>query len=290
MVHFLDLKRVLTVFEPCVHILIGKKRFHELTVIGSSMNWRSSSQRCVDKLSTPDIYFYQELKRTLSIEAGESWISVRIDTVNSCQSDSSTLKYSSTTTTCSSVPSCEDPARSPSVTSTVSNGSESCGNMRQIDIPCLSSPKADLFFRQELAQIGAQPDNLLPYERIKHPNIAQDSQGGCHQRTKMQMRVHFSKSAGSHHSASPNMARTASWPIAAFESPHDLQQQDTPPLPSPASAASDDAGEMPDTSILSCLASRSSFRSRLPPGKMGLLFTDAAHSVLTSSFIKRVSP
>ena len=75
-----------------------------------------------------------------------------------------------------------------------------------------------------------------------------------------------------------------------MESPHDLHQPDNPPLPSATSAASDDAGELPDTAILSCLASRSSFRSRLPPGKMGLLFTDAAHSVLTSSFIKRVSP
>ncbi len=262
------------------------------------MNWQSSSQRSADKLGTPDIFFYQELVRTLSIEAGESWMSIRRDPINSCNSDSSTTKYSSTTTTCSSIPICDDPVSSPSASSTISNASETCGNkgsacdLRQYEISCVSSEKADLFFRQELEQIGAQPDNLLPYEPINPPTSSHNSLIFTRKRTKMPIKGHFSKTAIPRHvSASNNIPRTASWPTARFEGQNDQRQQSSPALlTSPNFAASDDTGEDPEAAMLSNLTRRSSFRNRLPPGKMGLLFTDAAHSVLTNSFIKRVSP
>jgi hypothetical protein len=207
------------------------------------------------QLSTPDIYFYQELLAQAGHEVGEQWISSRIETLH-CASFSSLRSVDLGR---------GNALRSPS---SISAGSTVCDAFENhSDV----SPKVDLFFRQEFGNVCLERRRTKPRYLGSESKIpTSPSQMPEAENSRVSCSISYSNEcaiATGHVHVRDN---------DSFFAPIISRTHEEEPLV-------DDMRER----FLSDLGQRGSMCQRIPAAKMGMLFTDAAHSVLTRSFMKR---
>ena len=222
----------------------------------------SKSNRSVERLKICDAYFYQELINRLRSDVAEQWIVTQVEALDYGLSGRS--------------PSVHNPLRSSSsisAASTIFNSFKSKCNRDRLDdnqneLVSSGSSKVDSFFQQELEKRGVH----CRQEEVTAPNVmdTQDHHVRCKKDQHYGVRRY------------PSFVGATSDTANTLAGPHQISV-----------SASNSKNSFGEEDVLercrSSLTRSSSLRQKISSEKMGLLFTDAAHTVFTQSFIKRAS-